>query len=438
MGLGVAVLFLASFRLRGVTGDLIPIFEWRWGTAAAMPTVSVPTGEFQIVAGLADFPQFFGPERNGKLPGPVLERDWQAQPPTELWRREVGAGWSGFAVAGRNAVTLEQHGEEEVAVCYDILSGDVLWVHRDQARYDNIVAGLGPRTTPTIEGELVFTQGATGILNCLDLQTGELRWSVDIIGDNGAPPPAYGVAGSPLVVGDRVVVSAGALGERSLVAYDKTTGALIWGGGSDPTEWSSPILARIAGVDQIVIFNGDVVGHDAENGQVLWTYQWKRGHPHICLPVVLPGDRLLISSGYGTGSQLLQIERADDQFTVTRIWRSTRLKAKFTNVIAVDGFVYGLDDGIMTCIDLADGRRQWKAGRYGHGQVLLVGDLLLVTTELGDVVLLEPQPDELRELTRFTAFDGKTWNPPALAGEFLLLRNDREAVCYRMPVSTGK
>lgn len=432
---GVALL-LSTVRLRGVTGDWMPIFEWRWSGEPASPTVSPAPGDLETVAGLGDFPQFFGPGRDGKLAGPRLARDWRAQPPAELWRQQVGPGWSGFAVAGRRAITQEQHGPDESVVCYDTVTGNVLWIHRDAARFDSLLAGPGPRATPTIDGELVFTQGATGILNGLDLASGALRWSVDILQDNGAPLPDWGVAGSPLVIGQQVVVSAGGPAGRSLVAYDRSTGAFEWGGGSEPTQWSSPLLAEIAGVPQILIFNGDLSAHDAGDGSVLWTWPWPPGHPRVCLPVVLPGDRVLISTGYGTGSECLQIARdGSGAFIATSLWRSTRMKAKFTNLIALDGFLYGLDDGILACVDLRDGSRMWKAGRYGHGQILLVGGLLLVSTEAGEVVLVDPVPDELRELTRFRALEGKTWNPPVLAGEFLVLRNDREAVCYRLPVA---
>ena len=154
------------------------------------------------------------------------------------------------------------------------------------------------------------------------------------------------------------------------------------------------------------------------------------------MPVVIPGDRLLVSSGYGVGSELLQIQRDPaGALQATRIWKSTRLKAKFTDLIYRDGFIYGLDNGIMTCLDASSGEQKWKEGRFGHGQEILVGDVLLVTAESGEVILLDPTPQGLRELTRFSALRGKTWNPPALAGQCLLVRNDKEAACYRLPVA---
>ncbi len=432
--------FFALFRFDGVTGNLIPVFASRW---AAAPSFTVPIADAtqlaaadeDALAGLADFLQFFGPERDGRVSDPGLSRDWRAEPPVEVWRRAVGAGWSGFSVSGRRALTQEQHGQDEVVSCYDVLSGDLLWIHRDPARYDDPLAGLGPRATPTIEGHLVYSMGSTGLLNCLELATGELRWSIDTLAANGASLPEYGVACSPLIVGDLVVVSPGGRAQRSLVAYERFTGEFVWGAGTSSAHWSSPILAQLAGRQQILIFQQELVGHDAVTGAVLWSHPWPTKHPHVALPAILDGDRVLLSSGYGAGCELLEIEQqAAGGYVARSIWKSRRLKAKFANFVTKDGSVYGIDDGILTCVNLTDGSRVWKAGRYGHGQLLLVDDLLLVMAESGEVILLEPVPSEHRELARFTAFADKTWNPPALAGEYLLLRNDREAACYRLPV----
>jgi outer membrane protein assembly factor BamB len=155
------------------------------------------------------------------------------------------------------------------------------------------------------------------------------------------------------------------------------------------------------------------------------------------MPIALPGDRVLISSGYGTGAELVKITKGDT-WSATRLWKSNRLKSKFANLIFYDGYIYGLDDGILVCLDPVDGSLKWKEGRYGHGQMILVDDVILVMTEPGDVVLIEPSSLGHRELTRMSAFNGKTWNPPALAGDLLLVRNDKEAACYRLPLRKSK
>lgn len=437
--IGIVALLAAGYGLleiKGTSGDLTPIIGWRFQSddlAVPESTAAVAEAEKTIV-GAADFPQFFGPNRDGKLPGPALAVDWKTQPPVELWRKEVGPGWSGFAVAGRFAVTQEQRGELETVVCYDLASGDVLWTHTDPARYFTTLGGLGPRASPTIDGEWVFAQGATGVLNCLKLRSGESVWSLNILDDNAAVLPQWGVAGSPLILDDLVVVNPGGPTRRSIAAYNKATGERAWSGGSNRAQWSSPVLATIGGVRQILMFGDEgIAGHDADGGKVLWGHPWKGGHPHVSMPVALDGDRVIVSSGYGTGSEMLKITASDSgDFKVDRVWKSMAMKAKFVNLIHLDGFIYGLDDGSLACMNADTGQRAWKGDRVGHGQILLVGKVLLLMSENGEAVLLDPNPEEQRELTRFQALSGKTWNPPALAGEYLMVRNDKEAACFRL------
>ena len=444
---GFIGLMAGIFRIHGVTGDLVPILKFRWtrpglslgsstgGTTTQTSSSSLP-GASAILTN--SYPQFLGPHRNATLPeAPGLARDWTAQPPQKLWRQSIGAGWSGFAVLGNRAVTLEQRGEEEWVVCYELLSGKMLWTHSDKARYFTTIAGEGPRTTPGIVGDKAVTLGGTGILNCLDLSTGRLIWSKDIIAENQSHLSEWGVAGSPLVLGNLVIVNPGGKHDRSLVAYRLSNGEFAWGGGDDNASYSSPCGATLGDVPQILIFNHHAIfGHDASTGQVLWQHPWDSKQPHVALPVVLPGDRVLVSSGYGVGSELLQITRDQTgKFAVNRLWKSTRLKAKFNNLVTRDGYVYGLDDGMLACLDLATGELKWKDGRYGHGQFILLRDVLLIIAENGEVVLLDPVPTERRELTKFQALDGKTWNPPAMIGDLLLVRNDQEAACYRLPVA---
>jgi outer membrane protein assembly factor BamB len=437
---GLMLLTKALFRIHGVTGDLVPILQWRWSRTAWVS----PDGQTKPGATPAhpneftnDYPQFLGPNRNGMVAQPRLARDWRTQPPQRLWLQPVGPGWSGFAVVGSRAITQEQRGENETVNCYDILSGVPLWSYAYPAHFQSDLAGEGPRATPTISGERVYALGSTGILNCLDLETGKPIWSHDIVKDNGGTVNNWGISCSPLLADGLVVVDAGGSNNRSLVTYRAATGEFVWGGGTDGAGYSSPFLTTLAGVPQIVIFNsGGVYAHDPTTGSNLWRYPWPGGQPNVSMPVVLPGDRLLVSTGYGIGSELLQIQtNSNGRLHAERIWKSIRLKAKFTDVIYLGGFLYGLDDGIMVCLDAATGEQKWKDGRYGHGQEILVGDLLLVTAESGEVILLEPNPQASRELTRFSALSGKTWNPPALAGQYLLMRNDKTAACYRLPVT---
>lgn len=435
-GIAVAGLPAAAFRIRGVDGDLVPILEFRWAHRdLAKPAATDGNIPANRLPGAADFPQFLGPNRNGVLAGPRLATNWTARPPAQLWRQPVGAAWSGFVVAGATAITQEQRGSDEVVVAYDLATGRALWSHADPVRYFTTLAGEGPRATPAIAGQRVIALGATGVLNCLDLATGRLLWTKDILKEHGGGLPDWGVSGSPLVFDDLVVVNPGGGDNRSVVAYQLADGALRWTAGRRGASYSSPLVTTIAGVRQVLLFGGTLAGHDAASGDVLWEFRWPGGHPHIAMPVRVTESDWILSSGYGTGSARVSVARdGAGKWSAKQVWRTNRLKSKFANPVLHRGHVYGLDDGILACLDAETGGLRWKDGKYGHGQVLLVGELLLVMAESGEVVLLDPRPDGLRELARLAALAGKTWNPPALAGEYLLVRNDSEAACFRLPV----
>lgn len=439
----------AAFRITGVSGDLLPIIEPRWARQAtpaeaapspASTSVSAPAtsvaGSAAAPRSGADFPQFLGPARNGILPDARLDTRWAARPPAEAWRVAVGAAWSGFAVAGNRALTQEQQGGEERVTCRDLLTGRLLWERANPGRYDTTIAGAGPRCTPTVAGDRVYTLGATGWLQCLDLATGGPLWSRSITNDARARVPEWGYSGSPWVRAGLVVVMPGGREGRSVVAYDAATGTERWAAGDAGANYGSPFSLTLAGVEQILVFGGrEIVSHDALRGTVLWRRPWGVGMPLVAVPVPVDDRRVLFSAGYNVGSELLRIDPAPDGgWKVESEWVSRRLKCKFANPVKVGGFVYGLDDGILACLDLRDGSQRWKEGRYGHGQGLQVGDLHLLLAESGELVLLRPTPEGPNELGRHRVFASKTWNPPALSGELLLVRNDREAACLRLPV----
>ena len=423
------------FQFKGFSGDLMPIFEWRWQgstTTFRQDSRSTPNTEMSAM----DYPQFLGQHRNGVVTGIQLNLDWDTHPPKLMWRQPIGAGWSGFAVVGDSAITQEQTDDWEKVVCYELYTGEIKWSHQDQARYDAPPAGPGPRATPTISGNRVYTLGSTGILNCLDFETGEQLWTRNIFEENEADTPPWGVSTSPLVLGELVIVSAG-----GAVAYHSETGEIVWTGYRTKSGYSSPLLATIADTEQIIIFNqGLITAHEPLTGNLLWKQPWVESYAEcVAQPVPISDDTLLVSTGYGAGAKLYQLSRNSmGQFNVSIVWETLNLKAKFTNIIYYEGYLYGLDDGIFACINPADGTRQWKRGRYGHGQTLLISDVLLVLTESGEVVLVKPDPESHTEHARLPALKGKTWNTPALAGQYLLVRNDREAACYELPIISTK
>lgn len=385
-----------------------------------------------------DYPQFLGPNRDGTLSVPELATDWDANPPRELWRRKIGAGWSAFAMVGDFAVTQEQRGDKELVTCYEARTGALCWSHADQLRFTSTMAGDGPRATPTIDEGRVYTVGAFGTLNALDGATGQLLWKHDLLAEHHAANTQWGRSCSPLVVDDLVVVSAGGPNGHSLVAYDKVSGDLVWHAGDQPSSYASPLLATLLDTRQILMVNqASLTAHSPDDGRILWHYGWPGGEPKVADPIPLGSDRVFIAAGYGLGCQLLKIAREGDTWSEPKpLWKKPYLKPKFTNVVAHGDYVYGLDDGrTLVCIALADGKRRWHGGRYGHGQVLAVNDLLLVQSEEGEIALVEASPKRFRELTRFKALNDQSWNTPALAGRYLLVRTATEAACYELPLA---
>jgi len=442
-GLAVLCVFGVKLLLRmdgSADGSGKPRIVWRWA-----PRKSGEVGEFKVVSaakgvpkleGAADYPGYLGRDRSGVVAGAQLESDWTAHPPEELWRRPIGLGWSGFAVSGSQAITQEQRGENELVVCYDLTTGRSLWSHTNRVRFSEPMGGDGPRATPTIDGGRVYALGATGILDCLDAASGKLIWTHDTLKEEGLPNTYFGKSSSPLVVEDVVVVTGGMAKRATLLAFRREDGSAAWRTGNDEASFSSPALVTLGERRQILSVNAaSVTGHDPKDGHILWEYSWANNKwPKCAQPVVLDGDRVLVSASFNAGCVLLQVKaEADGKFSTAEVWKNRNMKSEFSNLVARGGYVYGLDDGILACIDLATGERKWKDGRYGHGQVMLVDDFLLVQTEQGPVALVEANPAAYREVARLNALAAKTWNTPALAGELLLVRNDQEAVCYRLP-----
>jgi outer membrane protein assembly factor BamB len=394
-----------------------------------------------------------GENRDGEVRGVDLDPDWQQRPPKQLWRISIGedAGFSSCVAAGGYFFTQQQDGDREVVACYSVDSGTQLWSDSYPARYESYFGGIGPRATPTLDDDQqrLYALGATGILHCYDAWTGERIWSRDVVNQFAAEILEWGHSCSPLVIDNLVVVSTGARREvppsgsdpfATLVAYDKQSGETVWSAGEDHAGYSSPALMTFAAVAQIVVFNANsVTGHDPATGQVLWRHDWKVNRPSVAQPIALRGDGLLITKGYGEGARRLNISRDETgRWQAEEAWRDPRyLKTKFANSVIRGDHVFGISDGILECVQVkTDGaRRKWKArGDYGHGQMLLVGDYLLVQSEDGDVALVEANPKKHVEVARLKAFDFRAWNSPVLLGNRLLVRNDRQIACYELPL----
>ena len=381
-----------------------------------------------------EWPGFRGPNRDGIVRGVRIETDWSKSPPQQLWRRPIGLGWSSFAVSGNLVYTQEQRGEDEIVACHKKATGEPVWRHRDRVRFWESNGGAGPRATPTISNGRIYAFGATGILNALDAATGAVVWSRNVAANADKKVPMWGFSSSPLVIDDIVVVAA----SGRLVAYDIATGKPRWFGPARPGSYSSPHRATIDGVVQILLLSAAGVTSVAPaNGTVLWEHAWGEGTT-IVQPALTPDGDVLINAIGGTGGagiRRLAVAQRSDGWKVEERWTSTGLKPYFNDFVVHKGHAFGFDGSILSCIDLSDGSRKWKGGRYGNGQLVLLPDedLLLVLSEGGELALVKATPDQFTELARFKALEGKTWNHPVLVGDVLLVRNGEEMAAFRLP-----
>ena len=445
---------LAAFRFDEFNGAMIPRFSPRWQPSkkdhaseffkSAEATKSTATKDDftneTLVPTAGDWPAFRGPNRDDVVVGESLRSDWDAKPPKQLWKHPIGSGWGAFAVIGRRAWTLEQRGENEMCVCYDTETGRELWSHSDSVRFSSPEGGVGPCSTPTVHDGKVFTQGATGILNCLDAATGVLVWTHNMLEDAGSPNLSWGQCGSPLIVDDLVIVSPGANNEASkakksaVIAYRQLDGAKAWAVADGRGSYASPHLATLNGERQVlIVFGHGIEGLSPKTGENRWSFLWENSQRiNAAQPLAVGDTRVLIGSGYGKGSVLIGFQPNDKwgAWDALERWQSKQFKLKFNGAVRRGDHVYGLDEGMLTCLSLKNGKRLWKQGRYGYGQMLLVEDKLLILSEEGDVVLVPATSETPRELARFHAIDGKTWSHPVLSRGRLLVRKSDEAACF--------
>ena len=477
------IAFAASIRDIDFTADMVavPVFRWQKPQTQVveeyrkMEAVDPSASKALTVPEITpeDMPGYRGTMRDGIVIGPKLREDWAANPPKELWKRPVGEGYSQCVVVGNLLMTMEQQAEGEATVCYFADSGREAWIHTTPALFEEVQGGPGPRSTPQIDGDRVYSLGATGELACLRLSDGKVIWKQNVLESTRVHNAMWGMTSSPLVVDDRLIVNIGGPIGNGLLSFDKMTGDLQWqtkgvtakagdkvfvaatapaaaGGSGEEHElvgretalagYSSPMVAEVDGVRQILNFDGTgLYGHDLADGRVLWEYPFHNSPGvNVAQPMVLDDGAILISASYGLGTMRLRVshegEGEEAKWSVIPAWPKAQdtLKVKMASNILHDGFVYGLDEGIMVCIDPETGKRKWKGGRYGHGQFLLTNDRLVVLTDGGAVALVNASPKKHEEIARFQAIpsDAKSWNPIALSRGILYVRNHRWMAAY--------
>jgi outer membrane protein assembly factor BamB len=379
-----------------------------------------------------EWPDFRGPRRDGRYDGPPIRRDWPREGLPQLWKQPVGLGYASFVVADGRAFTIEQRRDQEVVAAYDIETGRELWTNGWTGEFVESMGGDGPRATPTYHQGRIFALGALGELRCLDARSGALIWRRNILTDADSGNLPWGMSGSPLIVDDAVIVLPGGRPGKSVAAYAWRTGAPLWQALDDSQAYVSPMLVTLGGVRQLLVVAASrALGITVENGQLLWEYPWATDMGiNVAQPLLVGQDRVFLSAGYGKGAAVFEVSREANRFTTRTVWQNIRMKNKFTSSVLHQGYIYGLDEAILACVDAATGELKWKGGRYGYGQILLAGDHIVVLTEDGEVALVKATPEGHQELATFSAIEGKTWNHPVIANGRLLVRNLREMAAF--------
>lgn len=438
--------YMALQRLDGIDGKFDADLSWRWEPKAedeflaerkaAKPADVTSSAPLEMQPG--DWPGFRGPHRDSVAESVTFGTDWDTVPPKLKWRQRIGPGWSSFAVIGNRLFTQEQRGDVEAVVCYDADTGQELWAHTEKDRFEEAVAGPGPRATPTIDGDRLYALGANGLLVCLDAATGATHWTADIKKDSGAVAPQWGFSSSPLIVDGKALIHTGAKNGKSVLAYNTADGKVAWAAGEGGHSYCSLHLHEIDGVPQAVVCteNG-VESFDPVTGKVLWHHEWEptKGVARVVQPALFGGDRVIIGTGLGVGSRSVKVSHKADSWQVDEDWTTSEFKPYFNDFVIVGNHAYGFDGSIFCCVDLQTGQRAWKGGRYGNGQVLSLPAMnaLLVLTERGEIALVDVTPEKLVERAKIEGIEGKTWNHPVIAHGKLFVRNGEEIACFELP-----
>ncbi len=465
---GVLLIFVALgigcslLRIEGMDGSFVATFHWRWTPTpedkllADLKSKPAPASDLQAAAVLADsnlmeklgdWPGFRGPHRDSRLLGVRIATDWQQSPPKELWRHRIGPGWSSFAVVGNRLFTQEQRGDDEYVVCYDATTGAEIWTQHDASRFTELVAGPGPRATPTFHDGRIYSFGAAGRLNCLSAADGKRLWTHDVAAETGATVPQWGFASSPLVAQGVVAVFAGAPNGKTLAAYRETSGESAWTANVGPTSekpslsYCSPQLETVDNIPQILLAtDAGLSAFEPASGKELWHYAWMVPNvPRIVQPAKVGAGDFLIGTGMGNGTRRISVTRSGDDWQTKDQWTSRKIKPYYNDFVVYKDDLYGFDGNKFVCIHLTDGVEAWRSGGYGNGQVLLLADqgILLILSESGDVAVLSAQSEKREELCKFKALDGKTWNHPVIARGNLYVRNGEEIACFKLSLVDG-
>ncbi len=378
-----------------------------------------------------DWPCWRGPRRDGISSETGLVAPWPKDGPPELWRIKLGAGFSSVVVVDGRAYTMYADEKDEYVVSIGVADGSVLWKTRSGVLFENEY-GNGPRATPTVYEGCVYAHGPTGELLCLDAESGKKIWGYNLLAKLPAENLEFGLAVSPVILEEMLLVGGGKNG-KALAALNRKTGEILWTSLKDKAGYSTPIAVDVDGMRQILVLTGQaIVGVAPEDGRPLWRHPWKTTlDANVATPIYHAG-RLFVSTGYGTGCGMFALKAADGKPSAQLLWANKNMKNYFSTSVLIDGHLYGFNNTMLTCMSFQTGEVLWRQRGFNKGSLIAADGKLIVYGERGTLALAEVSPQEYREISRTEVLPGRTWTVPTLAEGKLFLRNEEELVCLKL------
>jgi outer membrane protein assembly factor BamB len=378
----------------------------------------------------ADWPQYRGINRDGISKETAIIKTWPATGPKVIWKSAVGDGYSGMAIVGPRIYTMDAKDKDEFVVCMDATTGKEIWRYRNDSNFVND-QGNGPRGTPTVQGDVVYSFGAQGTLSALNAKDGSKIWAVDVKKDLGGKVPIWGFSSSPLIEGELLILPVGGSENNAIVAFNKKNGAVAWRSQGDEPGYSSAIAVTIKGIRQILVFSGTkLLSVAPADGKLLWSYPWKTDYfVNAAVPILMPDDKIFISTAYDVGAAVLKVNLAGGKSSVQEVWLSKSMRNHFNTSVLHNGHIYGFDNAVLKCIDANTGEDKWKKSGFGRGSLILADGHLIVLSERGQLLMVEATPTEYMEKASAEVLQGKCWTMPTLVNGKLFVRNQKEIKC---------
>lgn len=379
-----------------------------------------------------DWTQFRGPARSGISAETIADCLVGDPAPELIWKKDIGCAFSEITLSGDKLyTTLSEKTDSlsgwEYMAAFDAKTGEEIWRNKiDSIFIDKDGFGDGPRSTPLIGENTIFSFSSYGKLTAHSKTDGKQLWQVDFIKEFGSTLPRWGFSSSPVLVDGVLIMEAGGTDERAFVAFDQNTGKLLWAKGKGNASYCSPLVAEIEGQTQIIFANQKTLSSYNSKGDMLWSYTMKMNGP-TAMPTLVDSNKIFISTVRNSGFEIVEVKNN----TVTEVLQASTMKNDYSSTLYYDGHFYGFNVAALQCISAETGEKKWTKRGFGKGSLILVGDKLLVLSDKGLLIQVKADPKAYTEQRRFQAIKGKSWTAPSFVNGKIYLRNQTEMACYK-------